>query len=790
MVVNKQNKFYVPMGSIGTGCLGIDHRGRLYNDIQSAICKGPLMPNSFAVVRSSFGQGASYMRALCTGMEGEGESLNETAPPYLKKEDYKQQLSYPLLSSHLTDDNVPLKVAWSFFSPLAPYDHVASVMPCMLLSVRVANPNNRPVICSVMFCVDNLATDLSDDGNITPAQIHFIRVEPSMNDNRSHLGTSLFRGSIAEAQPDLLKSYVRNALLFGDRRNTTDTARPHFCLSAREQLDSVISRGIWDPESPESYEYFWNVFQTKGVAAPPKPGTTTRAGAICGATKLGAGVSYRFDFLYSWHLPPAVCAEKGVANGYMQHFPNAPETIRYGLRHLDYLHKAVSNWQKRLIDSGLPEEFSRALIDSTRAFVTYSRHLEKNGFLLLSNVDGDGNDIGAWDFLRAFSLLSFAPRFHAAAVTTAIKAAEADAKNATQLKDTTFQKRCAELVLSAYADILYTGNRARFRDWYPRIGAILDSGMQALLEKQTTPEVVPSVESTVRIGLWAAAMNAIVLMGHEQNDSKGVEKREPLRRALSVVYEKQLATQAASARGAGSVAASPVATLAGACYGELLNLSVVSSHDAIIKLLPQNMEHFIAATETDETAQHNRFIAAIARILFNRRPIDQQAGVMKPLLSKLAAPAVSGDTARAVLPNRLGLWAVLQSLAGVYYDSLHHAMIIRPSAISELKTTLPIFTPVSLGKMDVQIEKGQEQIMIIRIAFETPLTVESIALRLPVAMRAVRASCMQGEETVTSSQELLPGDSSETNIALRFRTPLKFASLLTLRLRETTPQRF
>ena len=787
MPEDKLNKLYAPMGSIGSGCVGIDPRGRMYNDVLHTVCRGPLMPDSFAVLRSTFGQGDPYVRALCCGLEGEGEAINAYAPPYLSKDEYKQQLSYPMLSCQLNDNKAPVRAAWTFFSPLAPYDHVASVMPGMLLSVRVVNPNTRPVLCSFMLCMNNLSTEIDDSGIVKPAQIHFVRVEPTVNDNRSHLGTSLFRGSIADAQPELLKSYVRNALLFGDRRNVSATARPHFCMGAREQLDAVISRGIWDPESSESSEYFWKVFKEKGVAAPPRPGTITRAGAICSAAKIAPGASYRFDFLFTWHVPPALYEERGVANGYMQHFPNAPESIRYGLRHLDYLYKAVSNWQKQLTGSGLPEEFSRALIDSARAFVTYSRHQQKNGFRLLSQVDAMGENTGSWDFMCAFALLTFAPRFHAAAVTTALTQAQEDSKDLGNLKDNIFLRQCSEIILSAYADILYTGNRARFRDWYPRIVAILDAGMHGLLEKLTDAEKDDSIESATILGLWAAAMNALVLMGQEQNDVPGVQKRDPLRRALAAGYEKKLKTL--SSLGSKVVAAAIPSTTAlmGACCAELLNLGSIVSPQSGAALLQQNSGGALIRSE-DVQLTNARIVTAVAAAFFSKHDLTGEPGRTKGFLADLIKDEVKPPTSRAILPNNLGLWTVLQALAGVYYDSLHHSLIIRPSSLSELNTTLPVFTPVSLGKMDMQIEKGQELIVVVRIALETPLTVESIALRLPVTMRAVRASCVHDSETITASQEMLPGD-GETNLALRFRTPLKLASMLTLRLRETTPQR-
>jgi uncharacterized protein (DUF608 family) len=788
MPEDKLNRLYAPMGSIGTGCVGIDLRGRLYNDILHPVCTGPLMPDSFAVIRSTFGQGEPYVRALCCGLEGEGEAINAYAPPYLGKEEYKQQLSYPMLSCQLTDSNAPVRAAWTFFSPLALYDHVASVMPGMLLSVRVINPNTRPVLCSFMMCMNNLSTEIDDSGTVKPAPIHFVRVEPTLNDSRSHLGTSLFRGSIADAQPELLKSYVRNALLFGDRRNVSATARPHFCMGAREQLDAVISRGIWDPESTESCEYFWKVFREKGVAAPPRPGTITRAGAMCSAAKIAPGASYRFDFLFTWHVPPALCEERGVANGYMQHFPNAPESIRYGLRHLDYLYKAVSNWQKQLTGSGLPEEFSGALIDSTRAFVTYTRHQQRNGFRLLSQVDSMGENTGSWDFMRAFALLTFAPRFHAAAVTTALTRAEEDSKDLANLKDNVFLRQCAEIILSAYADILYTGNRARFRDWYPRIVSILDAGMHGLLEKLTAAEKDDSIESATILGLWAAAMNAIVLMGQDQNDGPGVQKREPLRHALVAGYDRKLKT-VVSQGGRPVATGTPItAALMGACCAELLNLGSIVTAQSIAPLLQKDSWGAVGSAENTSQLQDSRIVTAVAQAFFSKHSLTGEPGRTKTFVTELLTDEVKPASIRAILPNKLGLWTVLQALAGVYYDSLHHSLIVRPSSLSEISTTLPIFTPVSLGKMDIQIEKGQELIVVLRIALETPLTIESIALRLPVTMRAVRASCVQDSETITASQELLPGD-GETNLALRFRTPLKLAGMLTLRLRETTPQR-
>ena len=195
-----------------------------------------------------------------------------------------------------------------------------------------------------------------------------------------------------------------------------------------------------------------------------------------------------------------------------------------------------------------------------------------------------------------------------------------------------------------------------------------------------------------------------------------------------------------------------------------------------------------------EDAAHRRkavTLAVIAALLFSKRAEGgNEDEKLRALLAALVAskPRAGGAAAvRAIADNNLDLWTVLQAVTGVYYDSLHHALIIRPSALVDMETLLPVFAPVSLGKMDMKIEKGQDLILHLRIALDTPLTVESILLRMPVVMRAVRAASVHDSETLTASQELLPGD-GDTRLVLRFRTPLKLTGMLTLRLRETTPQ--
>ncbi|MCK5863227.1 MAG: hypothetical protein KAH38_12130 [Candidatus Hydrogenedentes bacterium] len=780
MLNNKINRLYTPLGNVGSGCIGIDHSGHFYNDILHLLGQGPVMPDTFPVLRASFGRGEPYIRTLCSPWAGEKKAVNESVPQYLEKTEYKQQISYPLLSSHLCDDKAPLQVVWTCFSPLAPYDHVASVIPCMLMGVRVTNPTKHPVLCSLMFCMNNLATEIAGDGTENPAQVHFVRIEPTVNDNRTHQGSNLFRGSITDAQPDVLKSYVRNAVLFGDRRDIGDTARPHFCLGVKEQTNAIISRGIWDPESETSSDYFWKVFKERGIAAPPPPGTISRAGAVSCATRVAPGASYRFDFLFSWHVPPKFCEAMGTTNGYIQHFPNAPESIRYGLCHLDYLYKAVTNWQQQLSSSGVPKKFSNALIDSTRAFTTYIRHQKKNGLTLLAQPSGDKESSEEWDFLNAFALLAFAPRFHAAAVTTKLRKIQEQSEDTTTIQNGTCLQQCAEVILSAYADVLYTGNRARFRDWYPRTVSILSIGLQHLLQELASPEKSNTPQFTATLGLWVAAINAVVLMAREQNDEERVQKREAVQQALTIEYNTRLKVLAEKNE---SAITEKVNALAGACYAELLNLNPLASVQCVESMLPESSTVSREAGVNDKHSLRTRILVALSKALFTRKSIVQQKDALKPFLTDLMKYKIDTITGQTVLPNRLALWTVLQALSGVYYSSLHHSLIIRPSSLAGLGVTIPVFTPVSLGKVNIQVEKGPKLIVVLRISLEIPLSITSITLQLPVIMHHIRISCLHDGEAVTTNQELLPGNGN-THMVLRFKSPMKITSTLTVRLRE------
>ena len=783
MAEGRSNTAHVPMGSVGSGCIRIDPVGNLYNDILHPIGEGPLMPFSFPVMRVAAGKAAPYICTLRGSATPAKEPGAKHVPDHLAGARYQQQGGYPVLTGQLNDPKMPVRGVWTYFAPLAPFDHVASVMPCMLASIRVANVTKLPVTCSLMFCMDNLTTEPSDTDAPKPAQIHCIRVEPTANDNRSHLGTSLFRGSIAEAPPDLLKSYIRNALLFGDRRNTSSDARPHLCLGAREQLGAEISLGVWDPASETSADHFWNAFYEKGQAPAIQPNVATRVGAVCCAAKIAPGKSHRFDFLFAWHVPAHICEQMGFSNGYMQHFPNAPESVRYGLRHFSYLYSAVNNWQKQVTDSGLPARFTDALVRSTRAFVTHTRHTAQNGFVLHAKPNNGAPDT-LWDFVRAVPLLAFAPRFHAAAVTTALTRLQEQRQTMEKADPNSFLQQCAELILSAYADALYTGNRSRLRNWYPRIMSLVDSGISKLLEKAAAGNADVPLNATT-LGLWAVAVNVIILMAKQQGNSNSEQALEALRTALAAAYEDRLIDMTHDT-------ANDDGVLAGVCCAEMLNLNPPATPPFFAGLIAEHPANVATAVEDETQRRRRQSIAALAKALYAVRTEDNAAGGADALESFLAEllndSAAKADNKNVLSPDRLDLWAVLQSLSGIYYDSLHQSLIVRPSGLVNMDVPMPVFTPVSLGKMDMHLEQGPEKILTVRIAMETPLSVATVALRLPLVMRRMRAACVHDGDTVTASQELLPGN-EDTRMVLRFKTPLKLTGMFTVRLRQITSEK-
>ncbi len=782
----------VPLGGMGGGCLQLDSRGRLYSRIAHPNEAGAFMTNCYPTLRLQPARGPLYARRLC-GKNANGHDADEVieAPPFLSPRHYHQLVNFPVTTYQLRDATAPARVIWSYFSPLIPYDHVASVMPAVFLGIRIVNTTKQLLRCSVMFNLDNGALTWLPDFEMEAPPIHAMRVTIS-DDNRNHLGANLFRGAIAEAAPDAVdESYVRNALLFGERRNTGTGPQPQLCFTVREHHEANITSAIWDGSSEKGSARFWQSFMDAGELPAHQPATGANAGALCVAVKLAPGASHRADFILSWHLPPASCERLGVHVGYGSSFSCAPETARYGLKHLTYLYTAISNWHKQLTSSSLPASFIESLMSSTRALVTHTRHAPGNRFrLTLTAQTSQANEV-EWNFLTSLALLMFAPRFHAAAVTTCLTDMTENA-SARPGSDSDMRAQ-AELMLSAYADTLFTGNRARLCGWYSHFVSMGEGWTASGLSGRAPQLENGETCSEETVGLWVAALCALARMALIENNITASKRYDAAARLLAPVFNKGLAelnTAVQSADPPNQAKARLVAAFSGVCAARLLHLPPLAQTDR----MPGDtaLDWSPASLAADGTLRFpaSLFTALTTYALYGQADGKEgDSGRVATLIeryNRMFAP-LDRECPDGHF-NTLGLWTVLQAVNGVQYDALNRALYICPSPLSISDDNLPVFTPVSLGKLLTQIERGQEFILLMRLTLDTPLSIEAVNLELPMRLAAVKVSCVHDNETLITEQRTAT-DSKTTYVYLRFKSPLKMTDMLSIRLREDSERR-
>ncbi len=777
----------VPLGSIGGGCMQIDSRGRLYSRIAHPHEAGVFMTNCYPTLRLQPARGPIYARRLC-GKNATDRDMDGMvdAPPFLSPRQYHRLVNYPVTTYQLRDATAPARVIWSYFSPLIPYDHVASVMPAVFLGIKIFNTSKQPLRCSVMFTLDNGALTVLTDGEASAPPIYAMRVAIT-DDNRNHLGANLFRGAIAEAAPDAVdESYVRNALLFGERRNMGTGPQPQLCLTVREHHEANITSAIWDFASEKSCAKRWQSFMDMGELPMHQPDVRANTGALCVAVKLAPGASHRADFILSWHLPPTACKRLDVHVGYGASFSSAPETTRYGLKHLTYLYAAINNWHKQLTSSSLPTSFIESLMASIRALVTHARHAPENGFRVALTSQSSQTTEVQWHFFTSLALLMFAPRFHAAAVTTCLSDMT-ESGSMRPVSDAAMRAQ-AELMLSAYADTLFTGNRARLCGWYPYFVSMSENWTASGLSGSAPQLDNGETCSEETIGLWAAALHALARMAQIDNNAAAAKRYDAAARLLASVFNTRLTALHNEIQSdvLPNQAKSPlIAAFAGGCAAKLLHLPTPVQNDHLLR--EALTECLSAPNPTDGIPRFPSaaFTALTAYALYGqgegKEGANDNVASLVECYNRMLPPLDAASFPNQF--NMLGLWTVLQSVNGVQYDALNRVVYICPSPLSMKDDNLPVFTPVSLGKLITHAACGEEFILLLRLTLDTPLSIEAVNLELPMRLAAVKVSCVHDNETLKTEQQTAT-DSNTTYVNLRFKSPLKMTDMLSLRLRE------
>lgn len=789
----------LPLGGMTAGFLLVDDQGRLYNHVPGSGTYGMALSNTFPSVYIQSESGQVFTRCLTGKPEGGDAPVIDGQPPCLEQDQIHFNFQYPNANFKLSDSDAPAAVTWTYFNPVIPYDQVASAMPVVLMSVRVENKTSGTIRASVLFTTDNLYRPDSALVQGRCGEMHAVRPLPT-GDANGNFAKNIFRGVIAGLPPEQISEYGFNGIVFGERRQNLEwEPQFHACLLARDLHNAKIRVSEYNPSKRRDVTRFWKQFSASGKLPPAQITTVAPAGAVVVAISVPPGGSQRYDFALAWHVPEALGDKWGFGNAYARSFKNAQESANHALKHLAYMVSAVEKWQQRLSEPKLPADFGNVVIHCSRALTTHTRQTPKGGFVLAGGNNEPGSLPLPWDFLSAMAILVFAPHFHTLAIGTRLAETLAAVREKRFSDSAEVLCETAELLLSAYADVVFLGHRARMAEWLPSMHAIVEAVLDRPAGEYASSKLLASRFSIQGVGLWAAALNVMACMAREAGDALSEEKYRKLGNILSVRFDTELLSvftfiTSAAARGQAPSPAgilTDIPALAGPCFSGLLGFESVTALRKILALVAARLGRDSAAESGPLPSFRNHVLGVLIRLLFSREVKGDKAEV-KGLLKDLGERyfgLIRGDQAGKILPSSetLSLWAVLQCVVGFHYDALHQTIFLRPAVMPRDSVQLPIFSSLALGSIVIK-RNGDGGVLLIRFSVETPLTIRAVTLNVPMAIAPVDISCSRDDEPVSLQQEVTR-DENATRVAITFKSPVKLSNTFTLRLREVQADR-
>ena len=485
--------------------------------------------------------------------------------------------------------------------------------------------------------------------------IYTVRV-PSDLEQEGNFSRVESRGNASGPMSGTLRGYEANGLVFGERRKLPGRKLfPHACLAAKKRPGAEIRVSVFDPENPEERTRFWDAFCRRGEVPGLPEASAAQIGAVCISAVLEPGASHRFEFAFAWHVPEEWETSGQFGNAGLRSFKSAQDTVYYALRHIDYMVAAVEKWQRRLLSPRLPADFGRAMVEAAGAFTSHTRHTPSGAVVFVRDTEPPGNtEALPWDFFSAMALLTFAPHFHTLSVTHALNAALAGRKAPDFLETPDTVCEAAMLALSAYADVIFLGHRARMAEWLPQLGDLFSVivGCEAG-DLPAVKEALPKF-SLKGLGLWSAALDALARMNLESGDRISARNHRQACAAMYQRYERRLLEIGASVNG-GENAPAPVISLkdlpalAGPCFSRFLGMEPSTVMQGIVTLFTAELD--MTSGKGGRIPLCDFAVRALARLLYKGR------GGAVPEIKTLFASLQHNDTGSAMnhdLPNTSG----------------------------------------------------------------------------------------------------------------------------------------
>lgn len=347
-----------PLGGIGTGNVSVGARGDFRDwELANHPDKNSWLPFTFFAIRAAPEGGDSVTRVLEARLrpphEGDsGYHIGKVAGlPRLR--DSRMVGEYPLLKVEFLDEDLPVAVRLTAFTPLVPLDADASGIPGAVLRYTVHNSHDRPVDVTI-------AGSMSNPVGITG---HNVFQFPE------------FQGSPTvdyRDQPEL------RGLVFGTDLPTNHLLYGSAALTTTDRSVTVTPQ--WPVNRwQDGVQVFWDDLTADGrleVADAVTYDTDTgtgdlpqlRVGTLGIVHTVAPGETRDFDFLLTWHMPnrprawngmvglPNTHADEVVRNHYATRFADAWAVAAHLATHLRELEDTTRRFHRSLFASSLPPE--------------------------------------------------------------------------------------------------------------------------------------------------------------------------------------------------------------------------------------------------------------------------------------------------------------------------------------------------------------------------------------------------------------------------------------------------
>ena len=720
------------LGGIGAGFIRICEDGR-FRDVNIAAPKSAsaakvLPPDSFVALRAATSDGVA-MRVLQSTLESAGANM----PPPLGG--LRWRCAYPAAHFQIEEAPFPLRVFWTLFSPIIPFDYEASSLPAFFSSIRLVNLTNDHVDAALVFNWDGASVLHSD--------ISAIRVVATTIVTQENLTLSQVQAPPAMEQSGEMPAPEYNALIFSQESTEPEQIGDHACLAMRNNPAFRISLLQWDNRTPSAQEGFWT-YIAEGVFAKGlrRQGALPRCGAIIAACSMRPGEEQRADFVLTWHCPSMERAYPETRGAYMARTRNAVETSQKSLRHVRYFFGAIEHWQQRLLNSTLPRWMRHALVDSIQAIASNADYARDGRFCLHSGGGGDHTKELDARIYGSLGLLLFFPRLEDVEIANRIKVVQKDHGRGENVE------RFAALVNTAYRDYVFTKNLARLQEFFPMLSRAMDEVLGGLRTGKHIPESLSSADAA---GMWCVAVTAHALMArhlhYEDVTARGAAAyqraiKEFERRFWSKDNQRYVAQDSEADPGyAGQLSAQ--------WHADYLGLGNLLPHDRIMKTLQYAVSHPTAPRRPLWELQ-------LACLLLYRGEME------KGLLHAESAwrrITLSAPHTTSMPTEAMAIWHVLYALEGLLYNAPDRHLRIAPHLPPGVEVlAAPIFTPSFLGQIRFEEASEGHYCQKIKVHLNSLVLLNSIELRTPKTFGDINARCVTSDGDAAISVRVIRED--------------------------------